>query len=170
MHANLVNDGPFLVSSIVWFLIDQLQEFDLHSSSHRGALVMLTYITLSTFFHDSSLISAISVSRETIRSRKKSDYNLNKANAPILTNTTLNVIRLVGELYGLSCGCIKNRKKWLMCAHTLRELHCHPNGCICDLLKSHCNPNFYGVANVSLIILYLPYFFYSIYDFFPPTC
>lgn len=38
-----------------------------------------------------------SVSRETIRSKKKSDYNLNKTNAPILTNTTLNVIRLVGE-------------------------------------------------------------------------
>uniref|UniRef100_A0A674P889 VPS50 EARP/GARPII complex subunit n=1 Tax=Takifugu rubripes TaxID=31033 RepID=A0A674P889_TAKRU len=38
-----------------------------------------------------------SVSRETIRSKKKSDYNLNKANAPILTNTTLNVIRLVGK-------------------------------------------------------------------------
>ncbi|KPP73748.1 hypothetical protein Z043_107146, partial [Scleropages formosus] len=36
-----------------------------------------------------------SVSRETIRSRKKSDYGLNKLNAPILTNTTLNVIRLV---------------------------------------------------------------------------
>ncbi|KAL3044001.1 hypothetical protein OYC64_003772 [Pagothenia borchgrevinki] len=38
-----------------------------------------------------------SASRETIRSKKKSDYNLNKANAPILTNTTLNVIRLVGK-------------------------------------------------------------------------
>lgn len=38
-----------------------------------------------------------SVSRETIRSRKKSDYNLNKANLPILTNTTLNVIRLLGK-------------------------------------------------------------------------
>ncbi|KAM4630311.1 syndetin isoform 3-T3 [Polymixia lowei] len=38
-----------------------------------------------------------SVSRETIRSRKKSDYSLNKSNAPILTNTTLNVIRLVGK-------------------------------------------------------------------------
>ncbi|CAJ1083918.1 syndetin [Xyrichtys novacula] len=38
-----------------------------------------------------------SVSRETIRSKKKSDYNLNKTNAPILTNTTLNVIRLVGK-------------------------------------------------------------------------
>ncbi|XP_067359611.1 syndetin isoform X4 [Channa argus] len=38
-----------------------------------------------------------SVSRETIRSKKKSDYNLNKSNAPILTNTTLNVIRLVGK-------------------------------------------------------------------------
>uniref|UniRef100_H3DK75 VPS50 EARP/GARPII complex subunit n=1 Tax=Tetraodon nigroviridis TaxID=99883 RepID=H3DK75_TETNG len=38
-----------------------------------------------------------SVSRETIRSKKKSDYSLNKANAPILTNTTLNVIRLVGK-------------------------------------------------------------------------
>uniref|UniRef100_A0A8C2ZJS0 VPS50 subunit of EARP/GARPII complex n=1 Tax=Cyclopterus lumpus TaxID=8103 RepID=A0A8C2ZJS0_CYCLU len=34
---------------------------------------------------------------ETIRSKKKSDYNLNKTNAPILTNTTLNVIRLVGK-------------------------------------------------------------------------
>uniref|UniRef100_A0A671T0D1 Syndetin-like n=1 Tax=Sinocyclocheilus anshuiensis TaxID=1608454 RepID=A0A671T0D1_9TELE len=33
-----------------------------------------------------------SVSRETLRSRKRSDYN-----APILTNTTLNVIRLVGK-------------------------------------------------------------------------
>uniref|UniRef100_A0A146Z5K6 Coiled-coil domain-containing protein 132 n=1 Tax=Fundulus heteroclitus TaxID=8078 RepID=A0A146Z5K6_FUNHE len=38
-----------------------------------------------------------SVSRETIRSKKKSDYNLSKACAPILTNTTLNVIRLVGK-------------------------------------------------------------------------
>uniref|UniRef100_A0A674E7K6 VPS50 subunit of EARP/GARPII complex n=1 Tax=Salmo trutta TaxID=8032 RepID=A0A674E7K6_SALTR len=37
-------------------------------------------------------------SRETLRSRKKSDYSLNKgSNAPILTNTTLNVIRLVGK-------------------------------------------------------------------------
>ncbi|XP_060798737.1 syndetin isoform X1 [Neoarius graeffei] len=38
-----------------------------------------------------------SVSRETLRSRKRSDYSLNKINAPILTNTTLNVIRLVGK-------------------------------------------------------------------------
>uniref|UniRef100_A0A8C5R3H3 VPS50 subunit of EARP/GARPII complex n=1 Tax=Leptobrachium leishanense TaxID=445787 RepID=A0A8C5R3H3_9ANUR len=38
-----------------------------------------------------------SVSRETLRSRKRSDYNLNKVNATILTNTTLNVIRLVGK-------------------------------------------------------------------------
>ncbi|KAM8770444.1 syndetin isoform 2-T2 [Rhynchonycteris naso] len=38
-----------------------------------------------------------SVSRETLKSRKKSDYSLNKGNAPILTNTTLNVIRLVGK-------------------------------------------------------------------------
>ncbi|XP_045914275.1 syndetin isoform X2 [Micropterus dolomieu] len=38
-----------------------------------------------------------SASRETIRSKKKSDYNLNKTNAPIITNTTLNVIRLVGK-------------------------------------------------------------------------
>ncbi|XP_033847411.1 syndetin [Periophthalmus magnuspinnatus] len=38
-----------------------------------------------------------SVSRETTRSKKKSDYNLNKANVPILTNTTLNVIRLLGK-------------------------------------------------------------------------
>uniref|UniRef100_A0A3B3HCA9 VPS50 EARP/GARPII complex subunit n=1 Tax=Oryzias latipes TaxID=8090 RepID=A0A3B3HCA9_ORYLA len=36
-------------------------------------------------------------SRDTIRSKRKSDYCLNKANAPILTNTTLNVIRLVGK-------------------------------------------------------------------------
>uniref|UniRef100_A0A8D0D9P1 VPS50 subunit of EARP/GARPII complex n=1 Tax=Sander lucioperca TaxID=283035 RepID=A0A8D0D9P1_SANLU len=34
---------------------------------------------------------------KTIRSKKKSDCNLNKTNAPILTNTTLNVIRLVGK-------------------------------------------------------------------------
>ncbi|XP_031470167.1 syndetin [Phasianus colchicus] len=38
-----------------------------------------------------------SVSRETLRSKKKSDYSLNKGNAPILTNTTLNVVRLVGK-------------------------------------------------------------------------
>ncbi|XP_061442614.1 syndetin isoform X2 [Rhineura floridana] len=38
-----------------------------------------------------------SISRETLRSRKRSDYCLNKVNAPILTNTTLNVIRLVGK-------------------------------------------------------------------------
>ncbi|XP_075900528.1 syndetin isoform X2 [Nelusetta ayraudi] len=39
-----------------------------------------------------------SVSRETIRSKSRSDYNLSKTNnAPILTNTTLNVIRLVGK-------------------------------------------------------------------------
>ncbi|XP_017280178.1 syndetin isoform X2 [Kryptolebias marmoratus] len=38
-----------------------------------------------------------SVSKETMRSKKKSDYNLSKVNAPILTNTTLNVIRLVGK-------------------------------------------------------------------------
>ncbi|XP_006007154.1 syndetin isoform X1 [Latimeria chalumnae] len=38
-----------------------------------------------------------SISRETLRSLKKSDYSLNKVNAPILTNTTLNVIRLVGK-------------------------------------------------------------------------
>ncbi|XP_076979886.1 syndetin isoform X3 [Tamandua tetradactyla] len=38
-----------------------------------------------------------SVSRETLKSKKKSDYSLNKVNAPILTNTTLNVIRLVGK-------------------------------------------------------------------------
>uniref|UniRef100_A0A673H7X0 Syndetin-like n=1 Tax=Sinocyclocheilus rhinocerous TaxID=307959 RepID=A0A673H7X0_9TELE len=38
-----------------------------------------------------------SVSRETLRSQKRSDYNLNRTNAPILTNTTLNMIRLVGK-------------------------------------------------------------------------
>uniref|UniRef100_A0A8C6U4V5 VPS50 EARP/GARPII complex subunit n=1 Tax=Neogobius melanostomus TaxID=47308 RepID=A0A8C6U4V5_9GOBI len=37
------------------------------------------------------------ISQETIRSKKRSDYNLNKANQPILTNTTLNVIRLLGK-------------------------------------------------------------------------
>uniref|UniRef100_A0A8C6W054 VPS50 subunit of EARP/GARPII complex n=1 Tax=Nothobranchius furzeri TaxID=105023 RepID=A0A8C6W054_NOTFU len=37
------------------------------------------------------------VSKESQRGKKKSDYNLSKANAPILTNTTLNVIRLVGK-------------------------------------------------------------------------
>lgn len=45
----------------------------------------------------------ISVSRETIRSKKRSDYNLHKTNAPILTNTTLNVIRLVGESCANTC-------------------------------------------------------------------
>ncbi|XP_019483144.1 PREDICTED: syndetin isoform X1 [Hipposideros armiger] len=40
---------------------------------------------------------ATCVSRETLKSRKKSDYSLNKVNAPILTNTTLNVVRLVGK-------------------------------------------------------------------------
>ncbi|MBN3298017.1 VPS50 protein, partial [Amia calva] len=38
-----------------------------------------------------------SASRDTLKSRKRSDYSLNKVNAPILTNTTLNVIRLVGK-------------------------------------------------------------------------
>ncbi|GCB74479.1 hypothetical protein scyTo_0003569 [Scyliorhinus torazame] len=38
-----------------------------------------------------------SVSKETLKSRKKSDYCLNKGNTLILTNTTLNVIRLVGK-------------------------------------------------------------------------
>ncbi|XP_041039661.1 syndetin isoform X2 [Carcharodon carcharias] len=38
-----------------------------------------------------------SVSKETLKSRKKSDYYLNKGNTLILTNTTLNVIRLVGK-------------------------------------------------------------------------
>ncbi|XP_053119942.1 syndetin [Hemicordylus capensis] len=38
-----------------------------------------------------------SISRETLRSKKRSDYCLSKVNAPILTNTTLNVIRLVGK-------------------------------------------------------------------------
>uniref|UniRef100_A0A8C5HX16 Syndetin n=1 Tax=Gouania willdenowi TaxID=441366 RepID=A0A8C5HX16_GOUWI len=38
-----------------------------------------------------------SLSRDTMKGKRKSDYNLNKINAPILTNTTLNVIRLVGK-------------------------------------------------------------------------
>uniref|UniRef100_A0A2K6G8M6 VPS50 subunit of EARP/GARPII complex n=1 Tax=Propithecus coquereli TaxID=379532 RepID=A0A2K6G8M6_PROCO len=42
-------------------------------------------------------LGSCDVSRETLKSRKKSDYSLNKVNAPILTNTTLNVIRLVGK-------------------------------------------------------------------------
>ncbi|XP_012502846.1 PREDICTED: coiled-coil domain-containing protein 132 [Propithecus coquereli] len=44
------------------------------------------------------------VSRETLKSRKKSDYSLNKVNAPILTNTTLNVIRLVGVSGTCECS------------------------------------------------------------------
>lgn len=54
-------------------------------------------MTLPYFLSHPPPPAHISVSRETIRSKKKSDYNLNKTNAPILTNTTLNVIRLVGE-------------------------------------------------------------------------
>lgn len=50
-----------------------------------------------TYFDHGTSPFCHSVSRETIRSKKRSDYNLNKTNAPILTNTTLNVIRLVGE-------------------------------------------------------------------------
>uniref|UniRef100_A0A673FIQ6 Syndetin-like n=1 Tax=Sinocyclocheilus rhinocerous TaxID=307959 RepID=A0A673FIQ6_9TELE len=42
-----------------------------------------------------------SVSRETLRSRKRSDYN-----APILTNTTLNVIRLVGDFLEMIGGVV----------------------------------------------------------------
>ncbi|XP_048413603.2 syndetin [Stegostoma tigrinum] len=38
-----------------------------------------------------------SISKETLKGRKKSDYYLNKGNTLILTNTTLNVIRLVGK-------------------------------------------------------------------------
>ncbi|XP_072109537.1 syndetin [Mobula birostris] len=38
-----------------------------------------------------------SISKETLKSRKKSDCYLNKGNTLILTNTTLNVIRLVGK-------------------------------------------------------------------------
>lgn len=82
---------------------------------------MLAYITT----HDSPTpplplpsLSPSSVSRETIRSKRKSDYNLNKTNnAPILTNTTLNVIRLVG-------GC---------CTHT----HTQPNFIQLILLQVH---------------------------------
>ncbi|XP_060680762.1 syndetin [Hemiscyllium ocellatum] len=38
-----------------------------------------------------------SISKETLKGRKRSDYYLNKGNTLILTNTTLNVIRLVGK-------------------------------------------------------------------------
>uniref|UniRef100_A0A8C1WHX0 VPS50 EARP/GARPII complex subunit n=1 Tax=Cyprinus carpio TaxID=7962 RepID=A0A8C1WHX0_CYPCA len=64
--------------------------------------VMLSY-HLTMQWHDEhykeeeATPGAGNVSRETLRSRKRSDYNLNRANAPILTNTTLNVIRLVGK-------------------------------------------------------------------------
>uniref|UniRef100_A0A8C2PRT3 VPS50 EARP/GARPII complex subunit n=2 Tax=Cyprinus carpio TaxID=7962 RepID=A0A8C2PRT3_CYPCA len=64
--------------------------------------VMLSY-HLTMQWHDEhykeeeTTPGAGNVSRETLRSRKRSDYNLNRANAPILTNTTLNVIRLVGK-------------------------------------------------------------------------
>lgn len=69
-------------------------------ADHCWGLVTLALITDLSFPPSLShlhLLLCISVSRETIRSKKKSDYNLNKSNAPILTNTTLNVIRLVGE-------------------------------------------------------------------------
>uniref|UniRef100_A0A8B9JWH2 VPS50 subunit of EARP/GARPII complex n=1 Tax=Astyanax mexicanus TaxID=7994 RepID=A0A8B9JWH2_ASTMX len=64
--------------------------------------VMLSYYRTMQWHeeHDkeeAAVPDAGNVSRETLRSRKRSDYNLNKANAPILTNTTLNVIRLVGK-------------------------------------------------------------------------
>ncbi|XP_055202537.1 syndetin isoform X4 [Gorilla gorilla gorilla] len=61
-----------------------------------------------------------SVSRETLKSRKKSDYSLNKVNAPILTNTTLNVIRLVD---GVSLCCLG----WSTVAH-LHSLQAPPPG------------------------------------------
>lgn len=67
---------------------------------HFRGLMMLTRISKSLFsswFWPTFSDSATSVPRETMRTKKKSDYNLNKTNAPILTNTTLNVIRLVGE-------------------------------------------------------------------------
>uniref|UniRef100_A0A4X2LU22 Vacuolar protein sorting-associated protein 54 N-terminal domain-containing protein n=1 Tax=Vombatus ursinus TaxID=29139 RepID=A0A4X2LU22_VOMUR len=66
--------------------------------------VMLSYYRTMEWHeaHDSEDTTRVAgkilfVSRETLRSRKKSDYSLNKVNAPILTNTTLNVIRLVGK-------------------------------------------------------------------------
>uniref|UniRef100_A0A8C0FMX7 VPS50 subunit of EARP/GARPII complex n=1 Tax=Bubo bubo TaxID=30461 RepID=A0A8C0FMX7_BUBBB len=66
--------------------------------------VMLSYYRTMQWHenHDQDEAAAVSsgkklISRETLRSRKRSDYNLNKVNAPILTNTTLNVIRLVGK-------------------------------------------------------------------------
>lgn len=91
------------------FLIDQLKASDLDQLFELG----LSFLRISdvniykriSFCHDSATLSTnacISVSRETIRSKKKSDYNLNKANTLILTNTTLNVIRLVGESCSLT--------------------------------------------------------------------
>uniref|UniRef100_A0A671RJE7 Syndetin-like n=1 Tax=Sinocyclocheilus anshuiensis TaxID=1608454 RepID=A0A671RJE7_9TELE len=64
--------------------------------------VMLSYhLTMQWhdehYKEDEATPGAGNVSRETLRSQKRSDYNLNRANAPILTNTTLNVIRLVGK-------------------------------------------------------------------------
>uniref|UniRef100_A0A8D2PY69 VPS50 subunit of EARP/GARPII complex n=1 Tax=Zosterops lateralis melanops TaxID=1220523 RepID=A0A8D2PY69_ZOSLA len=59
--------------------------------------VMLSYYRTMQWHENHDQDEAAVVSSDTLRSRKKSDYNLNKVNAPILTNTTLNVIRLVGK-------------------------------------------------------------------------
>uniref|UniRef100_A0A4W4H489 VPS50 EARP/GARPII complex subunit n=1 Tax=Electrophorus electricus TaxID=8005 RepID=A0A4W4H489_ELEEL len=59
--------------------------------------VMLSYYRTMQWHEEHDKEEVVDAGAETLRSRKKSDYNLNKANAPILTNTTLNVIRLVGK-------------------------------------------------------------------------
>lgn len=78
----------------------------IHKRKHCANQPSLHYLFIYLFINNSNTdpgsvctlcLLLISVSRESLRSRKRSDYNLNRANAPILTNTTLNVIRLVGE-------------------------------------------------------------------------
>lgn len=103
---NVTAFGPVLCNGFWWINYKPLTCTKRVNLAALGwGLVMLVHITGSLLFHGSAPLSApnpdphppTSVSRETIRSKKKSDYNLNKTNAPILTNTTLNVIRLVGE-------------------------------------------------------------------------
>uniref|UniRef100_A0A8C5HUR7 Syndetin n=1 Tax=Gouania willdenowi TaxID=441366 RepID=A0A8C5HUR7_GOUWI len=60
--------------------------------------VMLSYHSTMQWHEKHDKQEATSAQgRNTMKGKRKSDYNLNKINAPILTNTTLNVIRLVGK-------------------------------------------------------------------------
>ncbi|XP_015413744.1 PREDICTED: syndetin [Myotis davidii] len=79
--------------------IKQGNWLDLFTHSPPISLPIYNFCSCDTTCTELQLFcfSILSVSRETLKSRKKSDYSLNKVNAPILTNTTLNVIRLVGK-------------------------------------------------------------------------